>query len=130
MGYEVSGTFGQAGELDWGEPVEKADDPKQDAEAPAATQPSTPPAAPQAPAATPAPQAPPPVDVYDGDTPKGEREGIRARAQLLITNPDMLHVSILPFHSSFRRRVPRPATCTYLSDCTISLCIDPHPSDC
>jgi DEAD/DEAH box helicase domain-containing protein len=47
--------------------------------------------------------APPPVDVYDGDTPKPAREGIRARAQLLITNPDMLHVSMLPFHGAFRR---------------------------
>ena len=46
---------------------------------------------------------PPPVEVYDGDTPQGEREGIRQRAQLLITNPDMLHVSVLPFHGQFRR---------------------------
>jgi DEAD/DEAH box helicase domain-containing protein len=43
------------------------------------------------------------VDVYDGDTPQQQRPGIRERAQLLITNPDMLHQSILPFHSSFRR---------------------------
>jgi hypothetical protein len=29
--------------------------------------------------------------VYDGDTPQYERGEIRARAQLLITNPDMMH---------------------------------------
>lgn len=43
----------------------------------------------------------PPVDVYDGDTPASERPTIRARARLLITNPDMLHVSVLPFHRTF-----------------------------
>ncbi len=43
------------------------------------------------------------VQVYDGDTPRAERAGVRERAQLLITNPDMLHVSILPIHASFSR---------------------------
>eukprot|EP00192_Tetraselmis_astigmatica_P001777 CAMPEP_0117690540 /NCGR_PEP_ID=MMETSP0804-20121206/25183_1 /TAXON_ID=1074897 /ORGANISM="Tetraselmis astigmatica, Strain CCMP880" /LENGTH=1807 /DNA_ID=CAMNT_0005503597 /DNA_START=438 /DNA_END=5863 /DNA_ORIENTATION=- len=43
------------------------------------------------------------VDVYDGDTPVDKRGGIRDRAQLLITNPDMLHCSILPVHSQFSR---------------------------
>lgn len=47
--------------------------------------------------------AAPPVDVYDGDTPQAHRPSIRARAQLLITNPDMLHMSILPVHSTFAR---------------------------
>jgi ATP-dependent helicase YprA (DUF1998 family) len=28
---------------------------------------------------------------------------VRGRAQLLITNPDMLHTSILPAHPSFAR---------------------------
>lgn len=50
-----------------------------------------------------APQQLPVVAVYDGDTSQGERPGIRDRAQLLITNPDMLHLSILPFHGQFRR---------------------------
>ena len=45
----------------------------------------------------------PPVDVYDGDTRQSERPVIRQRAQLIITNPDMLHVSILPFHAQFAR---------------------------
>lgn len=49
------------------------------------------------------PDAPPAVDVYDGDTHQAERPVIRNRAQLLITNPDMLHVSILPSHPQFER---------------------------
>jgi DEAD/DEAH box helicase domain-containing protein len=36
--------------------------------------------------------------VYDGDTPKGERPLIRANANLVMTNPDMLHLSLLPDH--------------------------------
>jgi DEAD/DEAH box helicase domain-containing protein len=47
--------------------------------------------------------AAPRVDIYDGDTPADEREEIREHAQLLITNPDMLHVSILPVHPRFAR---------------------------
>jgi len=31
------------------------------------------------------------LQIYDGDTPLGDRPAIRDRAQLLITNPDMLH---------------------------------------
>ena len=34
---------------------------------------------------------------------QGERGEIRERAQLLITNPDMLHQSILPVHGQFER---------------------------
>ncbi len=36
--------------------------------------------------------------IYDGDTPQGERAAIRKRANLVLTNPDMLHVGILPHH--------------------------------
>ncbi|HYT81237.1 MAG TPA: DEAD/DEAH box helicase, partial [Actinomycetota bacterium] len=36
--------------------------------------------------------------VYDGDTPKAERPLIRRNANLVMTNPDMLHISILPGH--------------------------------
>ncbi len=35
---------------------------------------------------------------YDGDTPQAARARIRRRARVLITNPDMLHVGILPNH--------------------------------
>lgn len=41
---------------------------------------------------------PVPVGLYDGDTPSGERPRIRSTARLLLTNPDMLHVGILPMH--------------------------------
>ncbi|TVU33680.1 hypothetical protein EJB05_25513, partial [Eragrostis curvula] len=43
------------------------------------------------------------IDIYDGDTPMKDRARIRDRARLLITNPDMLHVSVLPCHAQFRR---------------------------
>jgi DEAD/DEAH box helicase domain-containing protein len=36
--------------------------------------------------------------IYDGDTPQAERKAIRQRSNLIITNPDMLHVGILPHH--------------------------------
>ncbi len=36
--------------------------------------------------------------VYDGDTPSAERAWIRRSANLIITNPDMLHLGILPQH--------------------------------
>lgn len=44
--------------------------------------------------------------VYDGDTPVEEREWVRQYANYALTNPDMLHRSILPAHprwSSFLR---------------------------
>ena len=37
--------------------------------------------------------------VYDGDTPNAERPLIRRNANLVMTNPDMLHASILPGHA-------------------------------
>ncbi|MSP59490.1 MAG: DEAD/DEAH box helicase [Myxococcales bacterium] len=36
--------------------------------------------------------------VYDGDTPPAERTRIRDRANLVLTNPDMLHAAMLPNH--------------------------------
>lgn len=42
------------------------------------------------------------VHTYDGDTPRGKRSSIRAGGGILITNPDMLHAGILPFHPSWR----------------------------
>jgi DEAD/DEAH box helicase domain-containing protein len=39
--------------------------------------------------------------IYDGDTPREERSAIRKRSNLLITNPDMLHVGILPHHANW-----------------------------
>jgi DEAD/DEAH box helicase domain-containing protein len=45
---------------------------------------------------------------YDGDTPHAERDWVRSHGRLVLTNPDMLHRSILPRHeqwSSFLRRL-------------------------
>jgi DEAD/DEAH box helicase domain-containing protein len=39
--------------------------------------------------------------IYDGDTPRAERAAIRKRSNLIITNPDMLHVGILPHHRAW-----------------------------
>ncbi len=38
------------------------------------------------------------VFTYDGDTPQDARRAIRARAQLVLSNPDMVHSGILPHH--------------------------------
>ncbi|MEZ5163463.1 MAG: DEAD/DEAH box helicase [Fimbriimonadaceae bacterium] len=35
---------------------------------------------------------------YDGDTPKNQRGVIRREAHILLSNPDMLHIGILPGH--------------------------------
>ena len=40
---------------------------------------------------------------YDGDTPSAQRAAIRRESRLLITNPDMLHVGILPYHAGWER---------------------------
>lgn len=37
--------------------------------------------------------------VYDGDTPREERQLIRKNANVILTNPDMLHASLLPDHA-------------------------------
>ena len=39
--------------------------------------------------------------IYDGDTPRETRAELRRRANLVLTNPDMLHVGILPNHPSW-----------------------------
>ncbi|HXB63645.1 MAG TPA: DEAD/DEAH box helicase [Solirubrobacteraceae bacterium] len=39
--------------------------------------------------------------IYDGDTPRDTRAQIRRRAGVLLTNPDMLHLGILPHHDSW-----------------------------
>jgi DEAD/DEAH box helicase domain-containing protein len=39
--------------------------------------------------------------IYDGDTPSSERSAIRKHANVLITNPDMLHIGILPHHDAW-----------------------------
>ena len=38
---------------------------------------------------------------FDGDTPQVERADIRKRARIILTNPDMLHIGILPNHQAW-----------------------------
>jgi DEAD/DEAH box helicase domain-containing protein len=40
---------------------------------------------------------------YDGDTPSSSRRKLRSHANLILTNPDMLHQGILPYHSRWSR---------------------------
>ncbi len=39
--------------------------------------------------------------IYDGDTPREARSQIRKSANVVLTNPDMLHVGILPNHAAW-----------------------------
>jgi DEAD/DEAH box helicase domain-containing protein len=41
--------------------------------------------------------------IYDGDTPRETRADIRRKANVVLTNPDMLHVGILPNHAAWER---------------------------
>jgi DEAD/DEAH box helicase domain-containing protein len=40
---------------------------------------------------------------FDGDTPHNERANIRKQAKVVLTNPDMLHLGILPNHQSWSK---------------------------
>ncbi len=40
---------------------------------------------------------------YDGDTPQSSRTHIRKKSNIIFTNPDMLHYSILPYHPKWVR---------------------------
>src|SRR5271154_2067974 len=40
---------------------------------------------------------------YDGDTPQDARRAIRERANVILTNPDMLHSGILPHHTKWAK---------------------------
>lgn len=41
------------------------------------------------------------ADTYDGDTPTARRRRIKRETQVVLTNPDMLHVGILPYHHTW-----------------------------
>ena len=45
----------------------------------------------------------------DGDTPREDRSWVRAHANLVLTNPDMVHRSVLPQHQRFRSLTARVA---------------------
>jgi len=40
---------------------------------------------------------------YDGDTPSDARRQVRRRANVVLTNPDMLHAGVLPHHTQWAR---------------------------
>jgi DEAD/DEAH box helicase domain-containing protein len=40
---------------------------------------------------------------YDGDTPQDARRAVRQKANVVLTNPDMLHSGILPHHTKWAR---------------------------
>lgn len=42
------------------------------------------------------------VETFDGDTPMGDRNYIRDEARIIFTNPDMLHITILPQEDAWR----------------------------
>jgi DEAD/DEAH box helicase domain-containing protein len=42
------------------------------------------------------------VETFDGDTPMKDRHAIRDEARIIFTNPDMLHITILPQEESWR----------------------------
>ncbi|MDO8585438.1 MAG: DEAD/DEAH box helicase [Armatimonadota bacterium] len=43
------------------------------------------------------------VGTYDGDTPQAARRKLRDEGSIILTNPDMLHQGILPYHSRWNR---------------------------
>ncbi len=43
------------------------------------------------------------VATYDGDTRPADRPAVRATAQVLVTNPDMIHHALLPHHRKWAR---------------------------
>ncbi len=43
------------------------------------------------------------VEWFTGDTPTSERAALRKRVQILVTTPDMLHRSVLPYHRGWHR---------------------------
>lgn len=43
------------------------------------------------------------VNTFDGDTPPDHRKQIRERANVVMTNPDMLHSGILPHHTRWAK---------------------------
>ncbi len=42
-----------------------------------------------------------PIATYDGDTPSALRAGIRRNARIILSNPDMLHVGVMPYHPNW-----------------------------
>jgi DEAD/DEAH box helicase domain-containing protein len=49
------------------------------------------------------------AETYDGDTPTTVRASIRRGANIVLTNPDMLHIGVLPYHQLWRGFLSRLA---------------------
>lgn len=47
-------------------------------------------------------QLPIEIHSYDGDTPQSKRRQVRQAGGILVTNPDMLHAGLLPYHTGWR----------------------------
>lgn len=47
------------------------------------------------------------IRLYDGDTPQSRRNEYRRSARFLVTNPDMLHLGILPHHTRWAEFLSR-----------------------
>jgi DEAD/DEAH box helicase domain-containing protein len=62
---------------------------------------------------------------YDGDTPGDARRAIRRRANVVLTNPDMLHAGILPHHTKWARFFGSCATSWSMS-CTLTAAAGSH----
>ncbi len=45
------------------------------------------------------------IETFDGDTPAENRTAIRRRGRIVLTNPDMLHLGVLPNHSLWSRHL-------------------------
>lgn len=43
------------------------------------------------------------IKTYDGDTSKNERAEVKSKANIILTNPDMLHLTMLPNHQTWAR---------------------------
>jgi len=43
------------------------------------------------------------IATFDGDTPQAQRMRIKKQARIVLTNPDMLHLAILPNHQAWSR---------------------------
>ena len=53
------------------------------------------------------------VATYDGDTPTAARAVAREKARVLLTNPDMLHLSVLPHHETLGGLLLQPPLCRH-----------------
>src|SRR5205814_7925 len=47
------------------------------------------------------------ISRYDGATPEDERKEIREKVQIVLTNPDMLHYSLLAYPANWERFISR-----------------------